>query len=86
MLITYLRDSGFLYGEIKDIIEKYLVSTRNGRTKRIIVLLRSDNLIDCLTSTTNLFSRVVNLSSSMGIVLILVIVTLQESMVRQTDI
>lgn len=33
LLITYLRDSGFLYGEIKDILEKYLVSTRNGRTE-----------------------------------------------------
>jgi len=54
--------------------------------KRIIALLRSDNLIDCLMFTTNLFSRVVNLSSSMGIVLNLVTVTLQESMARKIDI
>ena len=54
--------------------------------KRIIASLRSDNLIDCLMFTTNLFSRVVNLSSSMGIVLILVTVTLQESMARKIDI
>jgi len=54
--------------------------------RRIIASWKNDNLRDCLTFTTNLFSRVVNLSSSMGIVLNLVTVTLQESMARKIDI